>query len=184
MTSEDLIIIKDKIRRWKLSSVPYWQMSEKLNMPQEEIKELGKEFPWAKPTHPRYIKQESVLQTIPPETTPPKQPKTLNVGVLSRFMKEEELATFLQNYKSNLRAVGGINRQAILQNPLLKEDLEVLKAYVTDFDTKLTDIAKERGITLHNLYTKVLRVAVRVVAQNPSVLDRYFKKAPKEAPLD
>ena len=169
----DISVIKERIRRYKLSCIPYWQMSEKLNMPQEEVIELGKEFPWAKPSHPRHEKG-----------TTTKQPKTLSVKVLSRYMKEEELKTFLQNYKNNTTSGKGISRETILQQPLLKEDLEILKNYVTVFDAKLIDVAKERGITLHALYTKVLRLAVRVVAQNPSVLDRYFKKAPKEAPLD
>lgn len=152
-------------------------MSKYLGIPIEEIETISQDLLWLdkqEETKPEEITKQAKL----PKQT--QMPKSLNVDVLARFMKGQELEAFLQSYKSNLKSTGGQSRETVLQQPIPKEDIELLKTYVTEFNRNIKGIAKETGLPIGTVYSRSVRVAIKIIAQNPEILNKYLEEDKEE----
>ena len=100
-----------------------------------------------------------------------KFPKNLSATIIKRFLKGTDLEDFYKNYKAFKLKAGGFSREAILKQPITKEEIDFLKIYTQDFTTEIKQFAKDKGIPLGSFYNKVQRVSVRIIAQYPHILD-------------
>lgn len=120
--------------------------------------------------------QQSIPQELTSQGSVRKLPKTLQFNIIERFLQGTELENFWENYKKNTKTIGQ-NREAILSQVLLKEDLKLVKLYITDFTTPIQELAKREGITIAGFYSKVMRTSVKILAQHPEVLDQILTSA-------
>lgn len=95
--------------------------------------------------------------------------KTLSLKVVERFMQGQDLENFVKQYQANRKSAG---RENILNQPITEEDLYILKEYTTNMDRSIQDLADAVGIHMTSIYGRAMRVAVRVIAQHPEVLDQ------------
>ena len=129
------------------------------------------------PEVPQQEIQDAYYATIgqtTPETQPIKTngPKNLRREVLERFMNPAELEAFFKNYSQNLQTRGGTNREFVFSQPFVREDLELLKRYVvTDLETSLKEISKDIGMLENTAYSKITRLAVKILYRHPEVLE-------------
>ncbi|MEK6880483.1 MAG: hypothetical protein AABY22_12780 [Nanoarchaeota archaeon] len=136
-------------------------------MTKEEIISVAKSFK----TQEKIEKTERTEKTRENPVRIKTEPKTIQVSVMTRFLKGTELENFWKRYKANLKSIGGFGRETILKQPITKEELEMLKTYLTKFEIPLREIGEEKGLPMGTIYTKISKLANRVLAQNPSILD-------------
>lgn len=96
---------------------------------------------------------------------------SLNTKILQRFMSEEEMKKLWKTYKANTYKLG-VNRETSLNSPLRLSELNILRDYVTDLKISINDLEVKHGLQKSTLFGKVVRYAIKVVAQNPEVLDK------------
>lgn len=147
-----------KILEMREDLIPFSKISETLGISKSFSYAL-----WKKAQNTPQVLQSTKTQILP---------KTLQVKIIQRFFKGEDFETFLKNYTENKIGIGSQRREFIFKQPILKEQLELLKIYTTDFETPLINVAKEKGMSIGQLYASCMRIAVKVVAQNPSIFDK------------
>lgn len=85
-------------------------------------------------------------------------------------MSEEE---FTNMYNAHKLSIGkGYSRFQVLLSPITKSELEVVKAYITDNGLEVKDLAASSDTTIYNFYKKAQRAALKIIAQNPKILDK------------
>lgn len=97
-------------------------------------------------------------------------PKTLQTEIVKRFMSDAEWDEFQKEYWSSKKGIGDVNRARYLANEISKEDLDLLKVYVTDTDISVREM--KSTVTYKNIGYRVGRKALRVLHQHPELLQR------------
>lgn len=96
--------------------------------------------------------------------------KTLQVGIVKRFMTDAEWAEFQKEYWNNKQGSGTHDRAHTLSAEVTDEDMAQLKAYAVDTDTPLEDIKDASEVK--NVGYRVGRTALRIIHQHPELLQR------------
>jgi hypothetical protein len=99
------------------------------------------------------------------------QPESFNAKIMSRYMSEEDMKTFIEKYSANRKAATGTSRQNILEKPISKEELDSLRDYATNFKLSTLELTERYKFKGTSIYSAILRVAVKVITQYPEVLD-------------
>ena len=157
----DATEIQETIRVYKIGHLSYSQIAERLSLPIETILKLC----------PAKRLSSVRMPTNPPVTRLGKLPRALNVKIISRFLKGKEFDALLASYQLNTKNKGFLNRATSLNIPISEDEISLIRSYVTETDKPIADIAKEANVKLGNLYSKIVRIALRLIAQNPSILD-------------
>lgn len=159
--------IRGKRKVFKNDLIPFPEMSLKLNVAEEELRRIGYGIPWGNKPKVTASKEGGKM---------PHEPKLIRTDILKRFMKEEDLQRLITSYRQNKRGKGNIDRKALFELPIPKQDIELLKLYVTEFEITLDEIARNNNTTRGQFYSKVLRTAVNVVYKHPEVLDQLLSE--------
>lgn len=105
-------------------------------------------------------------------------PQTFNIKVMQRMMSEEEMEAFVKKYQDHKKNLHG--RGEALSQSITNEDLYILREYCLNQDRPLADLAEELGGHMSTFFGRAQRIAVRVIAQHPEVLDQVITQEMQE----
>lgn len=97
---------------------------------------------------------------------------SLSTKVIERFLHGEDLEKFLQTYNDHKKGFSGNKRGVMLQQPLTKEEFEILEYYIKDTDKPLKQFAEEKGLSMGSVFGRASRIALRVIAQHVEILNK------------
>lgn len=94
-------------------------------------------------------------------------PKNLQAGIIKRFLPEQEYQAFLTNYRSHRRGLGSTRDRALnLARTLSEQEMEMVRFYMNDTSTPLSEKAKEMGLSNGAFYARSMRACLRYLFQN------------------
>lgn len=99
-----------------------------------------------------------------------KMQKTLQTGVLERFLTPDEITKFMHSYRANLKGPGKTKDRSIaLSRPVTEEEKELVRKFFT-FDKSISEMERELGMKQSSMHIKVNVIVRRLVFQNQAAL--------------
>ncbi|OGZ32289.1 MAG: hypothetical protein A2V69_01115 [Candidatus Portnoybacteria bacterium RBG_13_40_8] len=98
--------------------------------------------------------------------------RTLQFGILKRFMSDEDIKRLMEGYAVNSRRGLYENRQVGLGEPLNALERSVLKRYLFEEEKSIREICLEVGVRSQwGFISKCGRAALKIVYQNRDKVD-------------
>ncbi|MEK9208379.1 MAG: hypothetical protein AAB922_07875 [Patescibacteria group bacterium] len=94
-----------------------------------------------------------------------REPKTIQLEVLKRFMDDREINAFLKSYRDNRKR--GADRQTSFDQPVTTVEKKMLSAFITETDKSTQALAEQFGMGSPGKYWFTLaKAAIRILYQN------------------
>lgn len=102
----------------------------------------------------------------------PLNQKYINMNVVKKFLSEKEFEEFTEKYLANREHLGQNLREWSLKRPITADEMEIIRFYTQDTKRPMKEYCAEKKVKPGYVYGRVQKIALRIVAQHPEVLDQ------------